>query len=70
MAEQIKVTYLTKEGYKTQAYVDDETLKGTNKHSDVEVWLAWSDEADTYIQVDDFEWDFDWEGTPTKRVPK
>lgn len=64
---QIKVTYNTRSGGTSQAYVDEQTLFGVNKHSDVPVQLKWDDELDTYIQIDDWEWDFDFEGTPTKR---
>lgn len=76
MDDQVKVTYIPREylndpgtPYRTQAYVSAATLFGTNRHTDVEVQLEWSDEYDTYIQVDDWEWSFDFEGTPTKVEP-
>jgi hypothetical protein len=58
---QIKVSYFTSKGYTTTAYVDEETLDGTNKHSDVPVSLdlilgldgTWS-----YVDFDMREWDF------------
>lgn len=74
MGNQIKVTYIPKEflkdpegpQYKTQAYVDSDTLIGTNKHSGYELALAWSDEHYSYIQIDDYEHIWDKEGTPTR----
>lgn len=64
-----KVTYKAREGYITQAYINPETGFGTSKHTGIEVQLEWSDEEDVWIQVDDWEWDFDWEGTPSRKVP-
>lgn len=76
MSDQVKVTYIPREyvddvstPYRTQAYVSSHTLFGTNRHSDVEVQLEWSDAHNCYIQVDDWEWTFDFEGTPTKVKP-
>lgn len=51
-----KVTYLTKEGYFTQAYIDVETGKGESKHTGIEVEVAWDPTRETWVQTDDFEW--------------
>lgn len=58
---QVKVSYLTKPDYdySTTAYVDERNLVGENKHTGEPLQLKWSDEKDTYIQVDDWEWDYD-----------
>lgn len=71
MNDHIKVRYLRRDGSgEGTAYVSESTLKGTDKNTDMEVWLDWSPVLDSYFQVDDFEWDFDWEGIPIKRLPK
>ena len=55
---QIKVTYLDKTGHETKAYVDERNLVGENKHTGEPLQLKWSDEKDTYIQIDDWAWEF------------
>lgn len=40
MGEQIKVAYTTLSGITSKAYVDDETLIGTDKHTDEPVELG------------------------------
>jgi hypothetical protein len=40
MGEQIKVAYTTLTGVESKAYVDDETLIGTDKHTDEPVELG------------------------------
>ena len=75
-----KVTYRTKDGYVTQAYIDVNTGYGENKHAGMPVKVEFSEEDDIWIQVDDWEWRWDsfnaqWipeapEGrTPPERVP-
>ena len=48
---QIKVTYRTKEGYSSQAYINEHTHVGTNKHTDEPVKVEWSDVHDTWVEV-------------------
>jgi len=62
-----KVGYTTKTGGQSKAYIDMETGMGTDKHSDVEVILYWDEALEKWIQIDNYEWDFDWEGTPHRR---
>jgi hypothetical protein len=57
--EQIKVGYVTRDGRNATAYIDEVTGYGHNKHSDIPVILAWSDEpphAPHWEQVDTWEW--------------
>ena len=63
---QIKVTYIGRDWRPSTAYVDEDTLLGENKHSGVAVQLMRS-ELGTYFQTDTWEWDFDFEGTPTRK---
>ena len=64
---QIKVTYLDKTGHLTKAYVDERNLVGENKPTGEPLQLKWSDEKDTYIQIDDWEWEFNmYSGTFTR----
>lgn len=51
-----KVEYKTRSGYYSKAYVDDETGEGVDKHSDIPVTVAWSDELSEWVQTDDREW--------------
>lgn len=57
VSDQIKVTYTDREGFKTQAYIDEETGHGTNKHSDVPVIIKSSYYG--WVQVDDWKWSWD-----------
>lgn len=70
MSEQIKVAYLVRGGMgaTSKAYVDDETLLGTDKYSDVDVQLAWDEEGQAYVQTDLWEWDLDRWGEPSRRA--
>lgn len=54
-----KVTYRTKDGYVTQAYIDLNTGLGDSKHSGIPVKVEWSDEENIWLQVDDWEWKWD-----------
>lgn len=53
-----KVTYETREGSTTQAYIDVDTGFGENRHSNIPVRVRWSDDKDMWVQVDDWEWDY------------
>lgn len=54
-----KVTYRTKDGYVTQAYIDVNTGYGENKHTDIPVKVEFSEEENIWLQVDDWEWRWD-----------
>lgn len=66
---QIKVQYLIRDGNGTtsKAYVDENMLSGTDKYTNVDVELKWDEENQVYVQIDDFEWDFDQWGEPHRR---
>lgn len=66
---EIKVSYLVRDGNgaTSKAYVNENTLVGTDKYSDVDVELKWDEENQVYVQIDGFEWDFDQFGVPRKR---
>ena len=68
MGDQIKVSYLTRTGYQSTAYVDEKTFEGVDKHSDVPLQLEWSDEQDTYVQIDEWKWEFDYFGEPHRKL--
>lgn len=70
MSGQIKVAYLVRDGAgaTSKAYVDEETLLGTDKYTDVDVQLAWDEDGQAYVQTDLWEWDFDQWGDPSKRA--
>jgi hypothetical protein len=54
---QVKVTYYDPiDDFVSQAYVDENTLKGTDKHTDKPVELAWDDATETYRRIDTKEW--------------
>ena len=60
MGEQIKVSYIVRDQeWTSKAYVDEDTLLGTDKYTDVDVQLEWREEERTYYQVDTWEWDVD-----------
>jgi len=46
---QIKVTYMAPAGYISQAYVDERTLIGTNKHSDAPVTLKRNPDENAHV---------------------
>ena len=57
MGEQIKVHYRIRDSVaQSSAYVDSDTLEGTNKHNDIPLKLAWSEEEQLYIQIDEWSW--------------
>lgn len=70
MGEQIKVVYVVRDGTGTttsKAYIDDETFVGTDKYTNIDVELRWSDLNYVWEQVDTWEWDFDMFGEPHRR---
>jgi hypothetical protein len=57
---QIKVTYhLRGEDTYSQAYIEQATGEGTDKHSGVPVVVKWFDEYDEWRQVDPWNWEWD-----------
>lgn len=60
--DQIKVHYIPKAYvhlrgaiFQSSAYVSEATLIGTDKHTDAPVRLAWSDDHNTYIELENDE---------------
>ena len=54
--EQIKVTYFTRSGSISKAYIDPETGEGIDKHSDIPITLAHQESDDSWYQIDRREW--------------
>jgi hypothetical protein len=54
--EQIKVTYFTRSGSISKAYIDPETGEGIDKHSDIPITLAHQESDDSWYQIDHREW--------------
>jgi hypothetical protein len=52
----IKVGYLGRDGYRSTAYIDENTGLGMEKHSGVPVRLHFDEEAGGWLQVDTWEW--------------
>lgn len=57
MSGQIKVTYVARHGGTSTAYIDEDTHRGTCKHSGVDVQLEATE--DGWRQVDDWQWTID-----------
>lgn len=56
--EQAKVDYVTREGHHSTAYIEEDSGEGTDKYSEIDVILEWSEERRAWIQIDTYEWDW------------
>lgn len=68
-----KVSYRTREGYISKAYVYDVAShhsEGQDKHTDIPIIVKYNEETEEWVQVDDWEWEFDPWGGFTKIEPK
>lgn len=57
--KQVKITYVTREGDTTQAYVHEDTGEGVNRHSNIPVVIKWFEDKGAWMQVDPWDWNWD-----------
>jgi hypothetical protein len=59
MSDEMKVAYFGRDGREDKAYVSELTGEGVNSYTFQPIRVQFDDATESYIQTDDWEWNFD-----------